>query len=215
VAGKEYPSSYVELLAWFPDGGEILVYGSTASKSAPALSALTPSGALDGSFGARRIASLAGNGSLYAVALAADGEILAAGASGASEPTNLLIARFSASGAPDARFDHAGAIPPPGTSSLGGTYAFSISARPGGGAFALALEVNTPEFSGPGPPNRSVLVAYTASAAPDMSFGDGRIMAAEASIALPRGVAHRLPVAGATARHALLNERADERPAAM
>jgi len=151
--------SHENFTAWslfVTPGGEVLVDGATASK-APALLALTPTGALDSSFGVKGTASLTGKGFLYAAALAPDGDILAAGESG-NEPSNLLIARFSASGAPDAGFDHAGATAPPGTSSLGGTYAFSLSARPGGGAFVLGELVSTPDGFGPGPPDRQVLV---------------------------------------------------------
>jgi len=123
-------------------------------------------GVLDTTFGSSGAASYeGGSGNDYAesIAIDASGRILAAGYSWNGSDNDLLILRFSSTGAPDTGFGTAGAVKY--DRGYGSDDGFAVMQDAAGRIFAVGLSANT------GGNNDMAIWCYDASGSLDPSFG--------------------------------------------
>jgi uncharacterized delta-60 repeat protein len=159
-------------------GGKIVLVGSTApglQVPVALVARLTSSGALDTSFAGTGYAthqfSLAGaNSGFNAVAVQADGRVVAGGAAVAgAQGADAFVARFTGAGGLDSSFGTGGAVyessamnSPPGNSGVPGIR--SIAIAPGGDIVGAGYAVS-------GPYSSAALWAFTSGGALDGRFG--------------------------------------------
>jgi uncharacterized delta-60 repeat protein len=89
----------------------VLGMAGVASAAAP--------GTLDSSFGSAGVAAAPSNTRFLATAVQSDGKVVAVGESGVSGAANLMLARFTASGALDPTFGSGGVVEGPAVGSFG------------------------------------------------------------------------------------------------
>jgi uncharacterized delta-60 repeat protein len=141
-----------------PDGNLVLTGQTIGDSPAWALTRLTPSGALDQSFGPAGVITLPGTDAAgYDVAVLSDDDIVTLGFENLSAGRNSTAAltRLTPMGVPDVDFN-------------GGTPA---DLPPGSGAFALLVYPDGSAVVG----GSTALFRYTSVGAPDPSFGNGGV----------------------------------------
>lgn len=142
---------------------------------------LTPSGALDSSFGANGIVTtdLGAQEAPYALVLQPDGKLVLAGGTGAAFPSNrnFAVVRYDVSGTPDGSFGTNGVVV---TDAGGDDTAFGLVLQPDGKLVAAGDGLG----NAPYPPTSLVLVRYLGDA---LGFAS---LEAQAIVLLPRGTAN-------------------------
>ena len=128
-------------------------------------------GSLDRSFARNGIATLGSGTRLLGVALQRDGKIVAVGESGLPRRADLLLARFTSSGALDRTFGHAGIVNGPRLPQLGlgsgGSKALGVAIDPSGRIVVVGSATDpTGAYS-----RGMIIERYSASGALDTSFG--------------------------------------------
>lgn len=144
--------------------------------AASAASAVTP-GSLDGSFGGGGVSYGAPNTSLLGSAVQSDGRVLAVGESGITGGADLLLERFTTSGALDPSFGSGGVVHGPTvTTAYGPNYSGSIGravAVQPDGKIVVVGKATDPSGSG----SFGILAErYNANGTLDSSFGAGGVV---------------------------------------
>ncbi|MEP0548967.1 MAG: T9SS type A sorting domain-containing protein [Rhodothermales bacterium] len=157
------------------EDGKIVLAGFTGdSPRQVAVLRLSPSGLLDGGFGAGglAVASIGSEAVAEAVAIQSDGRIVAAGyAREAEQPADFAVVRFLPDGALDAAFGEGGTVV---TALSGGTdLAQDVLVQPDGKLVAAGYTSNEP---GQSTEQRFALVRFLSDGTPDPAFGGDGIV---------------------------------------
>ena len=133
------------LAARRPDIGRLMAVSAVIT----AIVALAPVGAqaaspgtLDSSFGSAGAASLGSNTRLFATAVQSNGDVVAVGESGAGTATQLLVARFTTSGALDSSFGTGGLVNGPAVAGAQGSLARALAIQPDGKIVVVGTATN-------------------------------------------------------------------------
>jgi uncharacterized delta-60 repeat protein len=163
-------------------GGKIIVGGGTGNYPFGAsdfqLVRYGPDGSLDSTFGSGGIVTtdFGGSDNVFAIAVAAGGEITAAGATKGSSPADIAVARYNSDGALDPTFGSVGKVTTDFSSGSEDT-GFGVVVQPDGHITVAGSTSSAPRTS------TFAVVRYEATGTLDSAFGSGG--KATASFGLP------------------------------
>ncbi|PYS98597.1 MAG: hypothetical protein DMF63_15490 [Acidobacteria bacterium] len=167
IGGVTYANDYAYAIAIQADGKIVAAgnsYGDNNSNAKFALSRYNPDGSLDTSFDddGRVTTPIGSSGAYayaYAVAIQADGKIVAAGWSYGASSLDFALVRYNADGSLDTSFDSDGKV-----------------TTPGGAAYAVAIQPDGKIVAAGDSASDFVLVRYNPDGSLDTTFdGDGKV----------------------------------------
>jgi uncharacterized delta-60 repeat protein len=145
-----------------------------AAAALPALAdAATPGGANTG-FGQSGMVTLPAGTRLFAAASQSNGDVVAVGESGANKAADVLLVRFTPSGALDPSFGNHGIVEGPAVPGQGGSLARAVAIQPDG---KIVIVGKAADATGSSEAHDGILIErYDANGALDTSFGSRGIV---------------------------------------
>jgi uncharacterized delta-60 repeat protein len=140
----------------------------------PAAALAASPGSLDSSFASQGIATMGQNTRLFGTAAQSDGKVVAVGESGTASSADVLVARFSSSGALDHSFGSGGLVQGPAVPAAKGTasLARAVAIQPDGKIVVVGKATTTDGTGTDG----LLIERYNANGSLDHSFGSGGLV---------------------------------------
>ena len=140
----------------------------------PAAALAASPGSLDSSFGSGGIATMGQNTRLFGTAVQSDGKVVAVGESGAGSSADVLVARFTSSGALDHSFGSGGLVQGPAVPTAGGSgsLARAVAIQPDG-KIVVVGRATTADGTGT---DGLLIERYDSNGGLDHSFGSGGVV---------------------------------------